>query len=256
MVEGEKHTLLPGNTVVIIVLAVVLGFIGVALMNYYTHSKIKKVVMDSVAEATQTITGGTTIAHGMLKAVDVPKGTIGGNFVKGGDIISVEGRVVGVDMDVDQPLYWNAIPMAAQGGYDKYLRPENRERAFAIGLGGALVSAVRPGDVIDILGTYSQGGPPEAFEVLPAVTVIDKVGSVLVLDVTPEEELLLLAAQSCNPTLSIRNKEEPKEDMKLEPVKLTDVLPKAKELGAERTERLRTEAPVPAPNPTGSIHRD
>jgi Flp pilus assembly protein CpaB len=254
MVEAEKRSTLPGNAVIILVLAVVLGFVGVALMNYYLRSKNKKILTDTIAVATQSIAGGTTIQHGMLAAKDVPKGIMGGNFVKGGDIISVEGRLVGVDMDVGQPLYWNAIPMAAQGGYDRYLRPENRERAFAMSLGGALSGAVRPGDVIDILGTYSMGGPPEAFEVLPAVTVIDKVGSVLVLDVTPEEELLLLAAQPCNPTLSIRNKEEPKTDIKLEPVKLTDVLPKAKELGAARTERLRTEKPPPPS--TGSIHRD
>ena len=49
-------------------------------------------------------------------------------------------------------------PSRPQGGYDQYLRPENRERAFAITLGGVLTSAAKPGDVIDILGTYTEGG--------------------------------------------------------------------------------------------------
>jgi Flp pilus assembly protein CpaB len=263
MAEAEKSSLLPGNAWRVLVLAVVLGFGGIALMSFYLRSRDKKKETISVAVATQQIAGGAFIKHGMVVGKEFPKGAIGGNFVSGNDLISVEGRVVGVDMDPGQPLYWNSIPLMAQGGYDRYLRPENRERAFAITLSGALSSAVKPGDVIDILGTYAEGGSRQAFEVLPAVTVIDKIGPTLVLSVTPDEELLLLAAQPCNLTLSVRSKKEPKEDMKLKPVKLTDVLPKAKELGAVRTARLRVEpelpvvaAPVPAPAPQGSIHRD
>ena len=41
--------------------------------------------------ATQQIAGGDTIEHGMMVAKEFPKGTIGGNFVSGKDIISVEG---------------------------------------------------------------------------------------------------------------------------------------------------------------------
>ena len=162
--------------------------------------------------------------------------------MEGKDIIAVEGRLVGVEMDPGQPLYWNAIPLSAEGGYDKYLRPELRERAFAIGLAGALSGGTRRGDVIDILGTYTQGDRLTAFEVLPAVTVIDKIGSVLILSVTPEEELLLLAAQPCNLTMSIRSKLEPNEDIKMTPVSITDVLPRARELGTARATRLRQEA--------------
>jgi|GEM_PF-1100419 Flp pilus assembly protein CpaB len=263
MAETEKSGLLPGNAWRALLLAAVLGFVGIALMSFYIRSRDKKKETITVAVAAQKIDGGSTVTHGALVAKELPKGAIGGNFVSGNDIISVEGRVVGVDMDPGQPLYWNAIPLAAQGGYDRYLRPENRERAFAIALAGALSSAAKPGDVIDIVGTYAEGGSRQAFEVLPAVTVIDKIGATLVLSVTPEEQLLLLAAQPCNLTMSVRSKKEPKEDMKLKPVKLTDVLPKAKQLGAERAARLRVEpeppvavAPVPAPAPKGSIHRD
>jgi len=251
MAEGEKSSLLTGNAWRLLVLAVVLGIVGIALMTYYLRSRDRKQETISVAMATQQIAGGDTIKHGMMVAKKLPRGTIGGNFVSGKDIISVEGRVVGVDMDPGQPLYWNAIPLAAQGGYDRYLRPESRERAFAITLSDALGAATRPGDVIDILGTYAEGGTRQAFEVLPAVTVIDKLGPTLVLSVTPEEELLLLAAQPCNLTMSIRSKEEPEGEMKLNPVKLTDVLPKAKELAVARTARLHE-----TPAPQASIHRD
>jgi Flp pilus assembly protein CpaB len=262
MAEAEK-SLVPGNALRMLVPAVILGFIGIAVMSFYLRTRDKKKETTSVAVATQQIAGGTTIKHGMFIGKEFAKDALGGNLVSGNDIISVEGRVAGVDMDPGQPLYWNSIPLAAQGGYDRYLRPENRERAFAITLSGALTGAAKPGDVIDILGTYAEGGSRQAFEVLPAVTVIDKIGATLVLSVTPDEELLLLAAQPCNLTLSVRSKEEPKDDMKLKPVRLTDVLPKAKELGAVRTARLRVEpdlpvvaeAPVPSA-PQGSIHRD
>jgi Flp pilus assembly protein CpaB len=249
MAEAEKHGLLSGSAWRILALAVVLGLVGISLMSFYLRSKDKKKETISVAMATRQIAGGDTIKRGMMVAKELPKDAIGGNFVSGKDIVSVEGRVVGVDMDPGQPLYWNAIPLAAQGGYDRYLRPENRERAFAITLLGALSGATKPGDVIDILGTYTEGGKRQAFEVLPAVTVLDKIGPTLVLSVTPEEELLLLAAQPCDLTLSIRSKQEPEEDMKLEPVKLSDVLPKAKELGKARSARL-------SETPQGSIHRD
>lgn len=251
MAEAEKSGLLPGSAWRILVLAVVLGLVGIVLMNFYLRSRDRKKETISVAMATRQIAGGDTIKHGMVVGKELPKDAIGGNFVSGKDIISVEGRVVGVDMDPGQPLYWNSIPLAAQGGYDRYLRPENRERAFAITLSGALGGAAKPGDVIDILGTYTEGGKRQAFEVLPAVSIIDKIGPTLVLSVTPEEGLLLLAAQPCNLTLSIRSKKEPKEDIKLEPVKLTDVLPKAKELARARTARLSE-----APASQGSIHRD
>ena len=105
-----------------------------------------------------------------------------------------------------------------------------------------LSSGTRPGDVIDILGTYSKGGNRTAFEVLPAVTVIDKIGAVLVLSVTPEEELLLLAAEPCDLTMSIRSKLEPNVDVRMTPVSITDVLPRSRELGTARAARLRREA--------------
>jgi Flp pilus assembly protein CpaB len=219
-------------------------------MNFYFRSRTKKVQWISVAVATKPIAGGDTIRHGWLIAKELPKDVIGGKFVEGKDIIAVEGRLVGVDLDPGQPLYWNAIPLSAQGGYDKYLRPELRERAFALTLSGVLSSGTRPGDVIDILGTYSEGGRRTAFEVLPAVTVIDKIGSILVLSVTPEEELLLLAAQPCDLTMSIRSKLEPNTDVKMTPVSITDVLPRARELGTARAARLRKEADV------GKIIRD
>jgi len=250
MVEEQKPGLIPRGSLRTLVIAVLLGVVGIALMNFYFRSRTKKVQWVSVAVATKPIAGGDTIKNGWLVAKDLPKDVIGGKFVEGKDIIAVTGRVVGVDMDPGQPLYWNAIPLAAQGGYDKYLRPELRERAFALTLAGALSSGTRPGDVIDIIGTYTEGGKRTAFEVLPAVTVIDKIGSVLVLSVTPEEELLLLAAQPCALTMSIRSKQEPNEDVKMAPVSITEVLPRAKELGTARAVRLRDEAK------TGGITRD
>jgi Flp pilus assembly protein CpaB len=250
MAEEQKPSLIPGGSLRTLIVAVLLGIVGIALMNFYFRSRTKKVQWQSVAVATRQIAGGDTILNGWLVAKDLPKDVIGGKFVEGKDIVAVTGRVVGVDMDQGQPLYWNAIPLAAQGGYDKYLRPELRERAFALTLAGVLSSGTRPGDVIDILGTYSEGGRPTAFEVLPAVTVIDKIGAVLVLSVTPEEELLLLAAQPCQLTMSIRSKEEPNADVKMTPVSINDVLPRSKELGTARAVRLREQATQ------GGIQRD
>jgi Flp pilus assembly protein CpaB len=250
MAEEQKPGLIPRGSLRTLIIAIVLGIAGIVLMNFYFRSRTKRVQWVSVAVATQQINGGDTIRNGWLVAKELPKDVIGGKFVEGKDIVAVTGRVVGVDMDMGQPLYWNAIPLAAQGGYDKYLRPELRERAFALTLAGVLSSGTRPGDVIDILGTYSAGGGRTAFEVLPAVTVIDKIGSVLVLSVTPEEELLLLAAQPCDLTMSIRSKLEPNQDLKMTPVSLNEVLPRAKELGTARTVRLREQAQG------GGIQRD
>ena len=250
MVEGQRSSLVPKGSLRTLIIAVVLGVVGIALMNFYFRSRTKKVQWVTVAVATKQIAGGDTIRNGWLVGKELPRDVIGGKFVEGKDIVAVTGRVVGVDMDPGQPLYWNAIPLAAQGGYDKYLRPELRERAFAVTLAGVLSSGTRSGDVIDILGTYAEGGKRTAFEVLPAVTVIDKIGSVLVLSVTPEEELLLLAAQPCALTMSIRSKLEPNEDTKMTPVSITDVLPRAKQLGTARAVRLREQAEQ------GGIRRD
>jgi len=242
MVESEKTPLIAKGSLRTLVVAVLLGLVGIVLMNFYFRSRTKKVQWISVAVATRPVASGDTIRHGWLVAKELPRDVIGGKYVEGKDIIAVEGRLVGVDLDPGQPLYWNAIPLSAQGGYDKYLRPELRERAFALRLAGVLSSGTRPGDVIDILGTYSASGRRTAFEVLPAVTVIDKIGAVLVLSVTPEEELLLLAAEPCNLTMSIRSKLEPNVDVKMTPVSITDVLPRARELGSARAARLRRQA--------------
>jgi Flp pilus assembly protein CpaB len=248
MAEAGTSGLMPKGAWRTLVFAVVLGIVGIALMNFYLRSRTRKTELTSVAVAAKQIVQGDTIKHGMVVRKEIPKGMIGGRYVSGNDIVAVEGRVMGVDMDPGQPLYWNSIPLSAQGGYDRYLRPENRERAFAVSIAGA---PVRPGDVIDILGTYAEGGRRTAFEVLPAVTVIDKYGSTLVLSVTPEEELLLLAATPCELNLSIRSKMEPEENMKLDPVSITDVLPRARTLGAARSARLREETRT-----TGTIRRD
>ena len=250
MVESEKTPLIPKGSLRTLIIAVLLGLVGIVLMNFYFRSRTKKVQWISVAVATKPIAGGDTIRHGWLVAKELPRDLLGGRYVEGKDIIAVEGRLVGIDLDAGQPLYWNAIPLSAEGVYDKYLRPELRERAFALTLAGVLSSGTRPGDVIDILGTYSEGGKRTAFEVLPAVTVIDKIGSVLVLSVTPEEELLLLAAQPCDLTMSIRSKLEPNVDVKMTPVSITDVLPRARELGTARAARLRRQAAA------GKITRD
>ena len=250
MVESEKTPLIPKGSLRTLIIAVLLGLVGIVLMNFYFRSRTKKVQWISVAVATKPIAGGDTIRHGWLVAKELPRDLLGGRYVEGKDIIAVEGRLVGIDLDAGQPLYWNAIPLSAEGGYDKYLRPELRERAFALTLAGVLSSGTRPGDVKDILGTYSEGGKRTAFEVLPAVTVIDKIGSVLVLSVTPEEELLLLAAQPCDLTMSIRSKLEPNVDVKMTPVSITDVLPRARELGTARAARLRKAAAA------GKITRD
>jgi Flp pilus assembly protein CpaB len=206
MAEPEKTPLVPRGSLRTLLIAVLLGIVGIVLMNFYFRSRTKKVQWASVAVATRPIAGGDSIKHGWFVAKEVPKDVIGGKYVEGKDIVAVEGRVIGVDMDPGQPLYWNAIPLAAQGGYDKYLRPELGERAFALPMQGVLSSGTRAGDIIDILGTYTEGEKRTAFEVLPSVTVIDKIGSVLVLNVTQEEQLLLLAAQTCNLTMSIRSK--------------------------------------------------
>ena len=242
MAEDQKTSLVPKGSLRTLIIAVLLGVVGIVLMNFYFRSRTKKVQWVTVAVATRPIAGGDTIRSGWLVAKELPKDVIGGRFVEGTDIVAVTGRVVGVEMDAGQPLYWNAIPLSAEGGYDKYLRPELRERAFALTLAGVLSSGTRRGDVIDIVGTYSEGGKRTAFEVLPAVTVIDKIGSVLILSVTPEEQLLLLAAQPCDLTMSIRSKLEPNEDVKMTPVSITDVLPRARELGTARATRLRQEA--------------
>jgi len=243
MAEPVKSDARSGGAWRTLGLAVVMGIIGVALLSFYLNSREKNKEMVSVALATRPMAEGDTIRKGMVAAKELPKDAIGGKFVSGKDIIAVEGRVIGVDLDAGQPLYWNAIPLSAQGGYDRYLRPENRDRAFAIALSGPPVGS---GDVIDIVGTYSEGTRRRAFEVLPAVTVIDYVGRTLILSVTPEEQLLLLAAQPCNLTYSIRSKLEPNVDTKLAPVDLGDVLPVARALGKARAERVRE----------GTIQRD
>ncbi|MBN2464414.1 hypothetical protein JXD38_02150 [candidate division WOR-3 bacterium] len=249
MAEPERTPLVPRGSLRTLLVAVVLGIVGIVLMNFYFRSRTKKVQWASVAVATRAIAGGDSIKHGWFVAKEVPKDVIGGKYVEGKDIVAVEGRLIGVDMDPGQPLYWNAIPLAAQGGYDKYLRPELGERAFALPMQGVLSSGTRSGDVIDILGTYTQGEKRTAFEVLPAVTVIDKIGNVLVLNVNQEEQLLLLAAQTCNLTMSIRSKMEPTTESKLKPVSISEVLPVARELGTARTTRLRQET-------QGGIRRD
>jgi Flp pilus assembly protein CpaB len=248
MAEPQKSGLLPSSAGRTLILAVCMGVVGIALMVFYLRSRERKRVVVSVALATRPMAEGDTIRKGAVIAKEVPKDMIGGKFVSGNDIVAVEGRVVSADMDPGQPLYWNAILLAAEGGYDRYLRPENRDRAFAINMNGP---RVRSGDVVDIIGTYAQGTRRDAFEVLPAVTVIDHAGRTLVLNVTPEEELLLLAAEPCNLTYAIRSKLEPNEDLKLNPVSIADILPKAKALGTARTVRLRV-----ASSNEGAIQRD
>lgn len=260
MATADNQRLLSTSGWRILILAVILGGMGILLLSLYTQSRTKKLAMVSIAVATQTIPSGTVIQAGMLTSQQIPKGTIAGNFVRGEDIIAVQGRTVTVELEKGQPLYWNSIALLASGGYDRYLRPENRERAFALAFSSPLSNAVKPGDVIDILGTYTEGSNRQAFEVLPAVTVIDKIGTALVLNVTAEEELLLLAAQPCNLTLSVRSKQEPKEDLKLKPVRLNDVIPKAKQLSAVRRARVEKVQEVVVPQapatPPTTIRRD
>jgi Flp pilus assembly protein CpaB len=101
-----------------------------------------------------------------------------------------------------------------------------------------MAGAVMPGDLIDIYGTYNEGGVAKAFQFLPAVTVIARVGTSLVLSVKPEEALLLsVAKNTCQLTFTLRSKKETAKDLELAPVSAHDILPRAKQLSTERIQR-------------------
>ena len=66
MAEEQKPGLIPRGSLRTLVIAVLLGVVGIALMNFYFRSRTKKVQWASIAVATKPITGGDTIRNGWL----------------------------------------------------------------------------------------------------------------------------------------------------------------------------------------------
>ena len=78
MAEEQKTGLIPRGSLRTLIIAVLLGIVGIALMNFYFRSRTKKVQWQSVAVATRQIAGGDTIRNGWLVAKDLPKDVVHG----------------------------------------------------------------------------------------------------------------------------------------------------------------------------------
>jgi Flp pilus assembly protein CpaB len=242
MAETAKPSLLTRKDWRVLAVAVGLGVVSVVLLNFYIRSREKSNEMVPVVVATKSIAAGSLITRGMLAEKLVPKGTLSGNVLSGGeDMDLASGQAVSVDVDKGQPMYWGLISAPLpEASMNRFLRWDLQERAYAIDFPGSFASRIQPGDKIDIYGTMA--GDKTTFQLLPAVTVIEGTGNTLIVSVTPDEAMTLTMAKNlCTMTFTLRSEEETGKDTDLEPMSVGDFLRKVNLVKAARIARAPTD---------------
>jgi Flp pilus assembly protein CpaB len=238
MAEETKPSLLTRKDWRVLAIAIGLGMVAVVLMNLYIGSKKKEETLVSVAAAAIDMSPGTTIKRNMLQERLVPQAIVTTHVVHASEMSSLDGRSVSVGVDRGQPINWQFVTVSLDSSIGERLDYKNKERAFSLSLNNPLTDAVNPGDVIDIYGTFAEAGGMKGMQLLPGVTVIDRVGKFIVLSVTPQEALFLsVASQISTLTFTVRSKQETGRDTTLEPVTAAEIRGVSKTLSEDRIRR-------------------
>ncbi|HUU02115.1 MAG TPA: Flp pilus assembly protein CpaB [Myxococcota bacterium] len=222
--------MLKGKTALVVALG--LGLVA-ALLAFKTIQRTQDEItrgwhLKPMAVAARDIEEGTLLDYDMLARMDSPEQFVTGSVVEPKQIEKVIGQRVMVPLQRGDPILWSHF--YSEGTFERMSRiVTKRGRAISLDISGSqgVAGWVRPGDRIDILGTFTdpKDGQMASVTLMQDVVVLATGGlsagaaklpndrlsnyASVTLMVLPEEaEILNLAAELGKLRLTLRNAED------------------------------------------------
>jgi pilus assembly protein CpaB len=146
-----------------LLVAVLLAVIAVGSLYLYSLSLQNEVAGGqkvTILVAAQDIEVGQRITKANLAQRQVPEAYVGQGTVKRGGESVVLGRQVTVKISQGDPILWSDFDIQRPGATKRLSAVVQKgQRALTIGvdLSGSLAGMLRPGDHIDLMGTFAKG---------------------------------------------------------------------------------------------------
>ena|GEM_PF-4801680 len=222
----------------IMLVAVVLGVVGVILLNTYVKSREKGEEKVFVLAAAHDLAASTILQKGHLGKVAISRANYSDQMFspdRAGDIIN---RGLAVDVPRGQPILFSYITMGSAGTMSEALSAERHERAVTVRFGDPMVSLLKTGDRIDIMATVNAGGREVTTSVLPNVYVLSRLGSDVVVRASQDEgRLLIFASEKCHLSFMLRNPLDITIDTTDKDVDFSNIVDMGQRFTARRKER-------------------
>ncbi len=218
------------------IFAVVLAVVGVILIQLMISGEKKKYAdesnLETVLLARNRIAAGTTIERSMLTEKKYLKSFLPNDAVRAND----RGRIIGtapkVDIQANQPILASYFKEGAMLGVTSRFLSSNilkGERAITVRVDSetGVAGLIRPGDYVDIIGTFDKPGPtPQRvtltlLQAVPVLAIGSQVGTsneaerrgvsyqTITFSVTPEEaELIEFSRRKTRLVFVLRNVED------------------------------------------------
>jgi pilus assembly protein CpaB len=145
-------------------LAVAIGLAGIALLSLLLYSQSlqkqfgggRKV---TVVVAATEIPAGTRITRALLAFHEVPEAYVHQSSIPMGEETQIIGRPVGDKIAQGQPLLWSDFEQARSSSSRRLsatVQKGQRAITIPVDASGALGGMLRPGDHVDVLGTFAR----------------------------------------------------------------------------------------------------
>jgi pilus assembly protein CpaB len=190
--------------------------------QYVSGGRVMQVVV-----ASHEIAAGARLADADVAVREIPERFVHPEAIvaSGGDEAKILGRVVAVHLAQGQPVLWSSFEgtqTKVGKGLSGLIQKGQRAITLPVDVGGSLGDQIRPGDRIDILGTFNRKDRETTITVLQNVPVlsiggkkesIDGEPTLQVKDITlsvalDEAELLVFAQQHGTLNLVMRGDED------------------------------------------------
>jgi len=193
----------------VLLVAIVLGVLGVILLNTYVKGKEKGEEKVAVIAAARDLPQATVLQKGHLQRVDIPRANLSDRMYRPEDVSQLINQGLAVEVPAGQPVLSTYITVGHAGGLSEALSVERHERAVTVRFGDPMTSLLKTGDRIDIMATVNAGGRDVTTMVLPNVYVMNRVGADVIVRAKPDEgRLLIFASEKCRLSFMLRNPQD------------------------------------------------
>jgi pilus assembly protein CpaB len=146
-----------------LVVAVGLAVIAMASLYLYSRSLQNEVAGGqkvTILVAAEDIDVGQRLTKANLAQREVPEAYVHQASVKRGEENVILGRPVTVKISQGQPILWSDFDVQRAGGTKRLsaaVQKGQRALTIPVDLSGSLAGMLRPGDHVDIMGTFAKG---------------------------------------------------------------------------------------------------
>ena len=258
---------------IVLIVAILMGVAAFALTHGYLQARVNEITKGYakvlVLVAGTELPSGTVLVREDLKLKAVFKSAVGQNIFRETDLDLILGKKLIFPLQTGEPVWWSHVdaPQTVRRGLSNLVNPGLRAISVAVTGENSVSGLVRPGDRIDLLGTFttpSRVSPGEVetstLTVLQNVLVLatgDELAnqsfattrssrgsrgySTVTLQVTIEEAEVLVFSQTVKGqlTLSLRNPDDVETKPAIEEIDFNAMQTKLPLLNDRRQELLR-----------------